>query len=197
MTQASVHELSEREDRSWRVPDVTVRHVAIDALRASPENPRRIAPARLAQLKRSLEADPMMLSARPVIALPDGTIVAGNMRWRAAVELGWSEIPAVYVDLDPDRARLWMLRDNQPYGDWDPQPLTALLAQMQASVDLDLAGFDDRELHRLLDDLDHDASAQLPAMTYSILIDCAGEREQVELAKRLEADGLSVKLLMA
>jgi hypothetical protein len=34
-------------------------------------------------------------------------------------------------------------------------------------------------------------------MTYSILIDCASERAQVELATRLEAEGLTVKLLMA
>jgi ParB-like chromosome segregation protein Spo0J len=133
-----------------------------------------------------------------VIALPDGTIVAGNMRYRAAVELGWTEIPCATVDLDPERARLWMLRDNQGYGEWVDQALGTLLAELAAAdVDLALTGFDDRELQRLLDDLDGDTSEQLPAMTYSILIDCAGEREQVELAARLEDEGLTVKLLMA
>src|SRR4051812_43359732 len=147
---------------------------------------------------RSLDDDPRMLDARPVIALPDGTIVAGNMRYRAAVELGWTSIACVTVDLDAERARVWMLRDNQSYGDWELPSLSTLLLDMQANdVDLDLAGFDANELKRLLDTLDADTTAQLPAMTYSILIDCAGEREQVELAARLEAEGLSVKLLMA
>lgn len=194
---ALAHELTDRQRRSQSAADVPVRLVPIDELHASPENPRKITPARLAQLKRSLEADPLMLSARPVIALPDGTVVAGNMRWLAARELGWSEIPTVTVDLDPERARLWMLRDNQGYGDWEQQQLSELLADMQASVDLDLAGFTDAELHRLLDDLDASAAPQLEAMTYSVLIDCASESEQVALATRLEADGLSVKLLMA
>jgi ParB-like chromosome segregation protein Spo0J len=175
-----------------------VQLVRVDELHASPANPRRIAPKRLDQLKRSLVADPLMLQSRPVIALPDGTIVAGNMRWRAAVELGWDSIPTVVVDLDSERARVWMLRDNQSYGDWEQQQLVDLLIELQeAESDLDLTGFDERELQRLLDQLDPDVSPQLPGMTYSILIDCASEAEQRALATRLEADGHTVKLLMA
>lgn len=198
MTTTSAHELADREGRLGELPETPVRLVAVSDLHESSDNPRRIAPARLAQLMRSLAADPQMLDARPVIALPDGTIVAGNMRFRAAVELGWSSIPCVTVDLDAERARVWMLRDNQSYGDWELPSLSALLLDMQANdVDLDLAGFDERELKRLLDTLEADTSAQLAAMTYSILIDCADERSQVELAARLEGEGLTVKLLMA
>jgi ParB-like chromosome segregation protein Spo0J len=170
----------------------------VELLHASPDNPRRIAPRRLEQLKRSIAADPLMLQSRPVIALPDGTIVAGNMRWRAAVELGWETIPTVTVDLDSERARAWMLRDNQSYGDWEQQQLADLLVELQeSSVDMDLLGFDERELQHLLDTLDHDTSQQLGAMTYSILIDCASEQQQRSLAERLESDGFVVKLLMA
>jgi ParB-like chromosome segregation protein Spo0J len=175
-----------------------VQQLAIEQLHESGDNPRRIAPARFEQLKRSLDADPQMLHARPIVALPNGTIVAGNMRFRAAVDLGWQTIPTVVVDLDPERARLWMLRDNQSYGEWEPSSLQSLLAQLDADdVNLDLTGFGANELQRLLDTLDRDVSAQLPAMTYSILIDCDSERAQSELAARLEAEGLTVKLLMA
>ena len=105
----------------------------------------------MAQLTRSLADDPAMLEARPVIALPDGTVVAGNMRLRAAVELGWEQIPAVRVDLDPERARVWMLRDNQSYGEWDSEALAALLGELEAAgADLDLLGFEQRELERYL-----------------------------------------------
>ena len=38
-------------------------------LRCSPDNPRKITKARLEQLQRSLQAEPDMLKARPVIAL--------------------------------------------------------------------------------------------------------------------------------
>lgn len=172
--------------------------VAIDELQPSSENPRKIAPKRLEQLKRSLENDPLMLHVRPIVALRDGTIVAGNMRWLAARELGWQEIPCVLVDIDAERARVWMLRDNQSYGEWVDSSLSLLLAQMSDDdVDLDLAGFDENELRRLLNDDEHDVTPQLPSMTYSILIDCASEHEQIDLAARLEREGLSVKLLMA
>jgi ParB-like chromosome segregation protein Spo0J len=198
VTAAQASELPAREGRLGELAQLPARHVAVDELHESSENPRRIVPARFAQLMRSLDADPQMLDARPIIALPDGTIVAGNMRHRAAVELGWSSVPCITVDLDRERARVWMLRDNQSYGDWELPSLSELLVELQQDdVDLDLLGFDERELKRLLDTLEADASPQLAQMTYSILIDCESESAQVELATRLEAEGLTVKLLMA
>lgn len=121
------------------------------ALRPAEYNPRRIAPERLEALKRSMEADPLMLEARPVIALLDGTVVCGNMRVRAASELGWSEIPAVSVELDSEQARLWMLRDNNEYGAWEEDALAELLSELeQAGADLALTGFPENELDELL-----------------------------------------------
>lgn len=198
MTSTNAHTIAGREATVGDVLDAPVRLVAIETLRPSSDNPRRISPARLEQLKRSLAADPQMLQARPVIALPDGTIVAGNMRYHAAVALDWTEIACVTVDLDSERARLWMLRDNQTYGEWDEASLTDLLRELATlDVDLDLTGFDERELARLLDELEHDVNPLLASMTYSLLIDCASESEQVALATRLESEGLTVKLLMA
>jgi ParB-like chromosome segregation protein Spo0J len=178
--------------------DAPVQLVAVEWLHASTENPRRITASKLEQLQRSLVDDPLMLYARPIIALVDGTIIAGEMRWRAATALGLVEIPAVVVDLDRERARVWMLRDNQSYGEWDVPTLSDLLRELDAShVDLDLTGFGERELHRLLESLEPDTSAQLGATTYSLLIDVESESEQIALATRLEQDGFTVKLLMA
>src|SRR5215467_8213213 len=36
----------------------------------------------------------------PVVIRPDGTLIAGERRLRAAALLGWAEIPATVVDLD-------------------------------------------------------------------------------------------------
>lgn len=124
--------------------------VAVDTLEPHPDNPRTITPERLEQLKAALVADPGMLEARPLIALPDGRVIGGNQRLAAARELGWKKIPAVVVDLDADTAKLWMLRDNNGYGEWDDGALTAMLEGLGGSVDLALAGFDDAELERLL-----------------------------------------------
>lgn len=122
-------------------------------LKPWPKNPRRITPERMEQLKRSMLADPRMLDTRPLVALPDGTVIMGNQRLAAARELGWDTIPYVVVDLDADTAATWAFRDNQGYGLWEDDEVAALLASLaDAGVDLDLTGFDDTELTRFLQD---------------------------------------------
>jgi DNA modification methylase len=139
----------------------------LSALSPWPDNPRTIAPERLEQLKQALCADREMLQARPLLALPDGTVIAGNQRLRAALELGWETIPVLTVDLDPERARLWALRDNNPYGDWDEPALAGVLAELAAGgVELALTGFAERDINRILSGLtapvDPDAVPPLP-----------------------------------
>jgi DNA modification methylase len=128
-----------------------VERVPLPSLQPASFNPRRIERTRLEALKRSMETDPLMLEARPLIALPDGTVVCGNQRLLAAVELGWTDIPTVVVDLDAETARLWMLRDNNAYGEWEEDALGELLLELQtAEADLELAGFTDGALDALL-----------------------------------------------
>jgi DNA modification methylase len=100
---------------------------------------------------KALDADPEMLAARPLIALPDGTVICGNQRLLAAQELGWESIPVITVDLNAQRARLWALRDNNAYGTWDEPALAELLAELNLDgVDLALTGFADRDLDQIL-----------------------------------------------
>ena len=128
-----------------------VREVPLGQLRLWPGNPRRIAPARLEDLKRALLDDPEMLWARPLIVLPDWTVIAGNQRLRAALGLGWKSIPVMVVDLDPQRAKLWALKDNNAWGDWDEPALAELLDELsQGGLDLALTGFEGRDIDRIL-----------------------------------------------
>ncbi len=101
-------------------------------LKANPRNPRRISPARMAQLKRVLVAERELLDVRPVIALLDGTVIAGNQRLAGARELGWEEIPAVFVDLDEVRANTWMFLDNRGFGEDDDDLAAEILAELHA-----------------------------------------------------------------
>jgi site-specific DNA-methyltransferase (adenine-specific) len=144
----------------------------LERLHPWPDNPRSIRADRLQDLKRALAADPEMLAARPLIALPDGTVICGNQRLLAAQELGWCSIPVITVDLDPQRARLWALRDNNPYGDWSEPKLAELLAELNRDgVDLALSGFAGRDLDRLLAGLvtsiDPDDAPSLPTQPES------------------------------
>lgn len=124
---------------------MTVKQRKVSELRPHPDNPRAITEARFEQLKRGMAADPEMLRARPIIALPDGTVIAGAMRLRAAADLGWKTIPTVTVDLDEQRAALWALRDNNEYGEWDRRELAQILDGLSDGA-LDLAGFDTSDM---------------------------------------------------
>ncbi len=146
----------------------------IGDLVAFDDNPRNISHERLAALKRSLEADPEMLQARPLLALPDGRVIAGNQRLRAAQELGWPTVPSITVDIDETRARLWALRDNNQYGHWDEDQLSFMLQELSAEgADLDLAGFEPGYLDEMLRDVnggatDPDDAPPVPAEPRSV-----------------------------
>ena len=132
----------------------TVQPVPLAALQPAPWNPRTIKDERFQNLCRSLEADPGFLQLRPILATADGTIYCGNMRYRAAQHLGFETIPAILVDIPEALAKERALRDNAQWGEWEEADLAALLAELKVSgSDLDLLGFDDRDLQKLLNSL--------------------------------------------
>lgn len=133
------------------IANLAVHDIAVSNLRENPENPRQISPGALSALARSIEAEPDMLRGRPVVALPDGRIVAGNMRYRAVKKIGWETIPGIVVEMSEERARLWMLRDNNEYGEWENDELVQILRELEAAeADLELTGFSQEELDELL-----------------------------------------------
>jgi hypothetical protein len=117
--------------------------VPLAKLRPAPWNPRTIRDERFKTLCRSIESDPEFLWRRPVLAMADGTIYAGNMRFRAAEHLGLDTIPAVVEDIPEDLAKQRALRDNNTWGEWDEDALGDLLQELP---DVELLGFDEAEL---------------------------------------------------
>lgn len=133
------------------------RLVPVVSLSPAPWNPRTISDPRFDNLCQSLSADPDFLQLRPILATTDGTVFAGNMRLRAAQHLGWEEVPAILVDIPEQLARERALRDNAQWGEWEEDDLARLLAELkEQGSDLDLLGFDDRDLRNLLNKLQTD-----------------------------------------
>lgn len=64
-----------------------------------------------------------------VVRASDRTIVAGNHTWKAAQQLGWSEIAALLVDDDEATAQAFALADNRTaeLGSYDEQLLLELI----------------------------------------------------------------------
>lgn len=85
-----------------------------------PKNPRFIKDPNYAKLKQSIIDDPEMIKLREIIAYKHDNqliVIAGNMRLRACKDLGYTEVPVKIVeDLEPERIRAIIIKDNVDYG---------------------------------------------------------------------------------
>ena len=90
----------------------------------------------------------------PVLVGDDGVMVAGHGRILAARKLGLSEVPVIVLShLTPTQRRALMISDNQiaTNAGWNEEMLAAELAALkEEAFDLDLLGFDETEIDRLL-----------------------------------------------
>ena len=90
----------------------------------------------------------------PVLVGADGVIVAGHGRVMAARKLGLTEAPVIVLaHLTPTQRRALMIADNQiaSQAGWNDEMLAAELAALKDdNFDLELLGFDDTDLDRLL-----------------------------------------------
>jgi DNA modification methylase len=97
--------------------------VKLSAIKPNDKNPRTIRDARFERLKTSLEEFPAMMELRPIITDAEGTILGGNMRYRALKALGYKELPDGWVkradELTEEEKRRFIIADNVGFGDWD------------------------------------------------------------------------------
>lgn len=137
--------------------------VALTELREWPDNPRKISDSALERLQASLKADPDLLAARPMIALPDGTVIAGNMRLRALRQMGVESAPVHVIDADERRAREIALRDNNQFGEWEDEPLAEMIATLiREGGEPMLLGFEGPDVDRLLSLMHRDDATRDP-----------------------------------
>lgn len=96
-------------------------YLQINSLRPSEYNPRKISKEAMEQLKESIKrfqmVDPIIVNSAPN---RKNIVIGGHMRLRAAKELGFKEIPVVYVHIpDVEKERQLNLRLNKNTGEWD------------------------------------------------------------------------------
>ena len=98
----------------------------------------------------------------PVLVGDDGVMVAGHGRVLAARKLGLAEVPVIVLShLTPTQRRALMISDNQiaTNAGWNEEMLAAELAALkEESFDLDLLGFEESEIDRLLAGTDDDTA---------------------------------------
>ena len=133
---------------------LTIEQVPIDSLHPDPANPRRISEEELDSLERSIRQFGFV---QPVLARrEDGVVIGGHQRLVAARRLGLTTVPVCFLDLSIEQARLLNLALNKIGGSFDDALLARLLADLQASsdIDLSLSGFGEDEIADLLRSLE-------------------------------------------
>ncbi len=110
----------------------------INTLRENPNNPRTITREKFDKLVTSLREFPEMLEARPIVINPDGMVLGGNMRLKAAREAGLKEVQVYEATWEEAKQKEFIIKDNVSFGehDWD------VLANEWDAVQLDDWGLD-------------------------------------------------------
>ena len=73
---------------------------------------------------------------QPIVVDVDGVIIVGHTRFKAALQLGFTEVPVhVATDLTPDQIRAYRIADNQTatHSEWDYDKLPYELLDRKAS----------------------------------------------------------------
>lgn len=125
------------------MPDkLIVQQININEIKPSPYNPRKISDEDFAQLVESLRqysfVEPLVVNSKPERY---GNLIGGHQRLKAALHLGYTKVPVVFIDLDEKHERALNLRLNRNTGEFDLE----LLKNFDISELLDV-GFDDSDL---------------------------------------------------
>jgi len=108
---------------------VTSEIVAVESLRPNEWNPNQMSKA---DFKALLESIGEFGFLEAVIALPDGTIINGEHRWRAMKELGEREIEVKFLNISEDVARYLTAHLDSIRGSFDPVKLGELISRLDA-----------------------------------------------------------------
>jgi hypothetical protein len=196
----------------------------VSELTPAPYNPRKMTEKRLEMLKRSM-AEFGDLSGI-IVNLTTGNLVGGHQRikvfsptWKIKkrpckddvgtvshgyIETPWGRWTYREVKWDDTKEAAANIAANKHGGEWDLPKLSEMVVELDTGAfDMDVLGFQDFELERLLVDKngagDGDGGGgegegaggeQLGEYVYQVVVNCTDEDQQVELMRELEGRGL-------
>lgn len=127
---------------------LTIETVKISELNPAPYNPRKWSDEAIEQLTESIKrfgmVDPLLVNNAPE---RKNVVIGGHFRLKVAKDLGYKEVPVVYVNLaDEAKEKELNIRLNKNLGDWDYE----LLAKFDESLLADI-GFSSEEIDAVFD----------------------------------------------
>lgn len=129
-----------------------IKKIPVEKLIPYVRNSRTHSDAQVAQIAASIKEFGW---TNPILVDGENGIIAGHGRLLAARKLGAKEVPVIELShLTESQKRAYVIADNQlaMNAGWDTAMLTLELADLKdADFDLDLIGFDAKELDKLLE----------------------------------------------
>lgn len=126
---------SPRETASRRVLDI-----AVSSISANTRQPRQdFEPKAIHQLAESIRNSGLLqpIVVRAIIGSPGQfELIAGERRWRACKELGWSTIPALVMQATDQDSGVWALIENVHRADLNPMDRSVALQRLAAEFQL-------------------------------------------------------------
>jgi ParB/RepB/Spo0J family partition protein len=147
---------AEIEKKNVRLEKLNIVYVGIDSITPNEYNPNRQSEHDFDLLKKSMSEDGF---TQPIIVHePTKRIVDGEHRWRASRDLGYEQIPVVFVNMTEEQMRIATLRHNRARGDEDIELTAQVLRDLQELGALDWAQdslqMSDDEINRMIEDVD-------------------------------------------
>jgi site-specific DNA-methyltransferase (adenine-specific) len=105
--------------------------IKISDIKLNPVNPRAIKDKRFEALCKSIKEFPKMMRLRPIVIdkQADNIALGGNMRLRALIELGYTEIDDNWVidcgDMTEEEKKRFVVVDNIGFSSWDMDILSS------------------------------------------------------------------------
>jgi hypothetical protein len=144
---------------------LAVTYRAISDLIPDPRNARTHPRRQIEQLKKSIEAFGF---TNPILADPEGHIIAGHGRLQAARAMGFSEIPTIILSgLSETQKRALRIADNKIAlnAGWDLEILQqelGELASLDVDIDATLTGFSTGEIDVIISSADDPDDEVIP-----------------------------------
>lgn len=183
---------------NWPALNATL--VDVDKLLPYAKNSKKHPPEQVKEIVASIKQWGWTM---PILVDETGTVIAGHGRLLAAKKLALPKVPVVSAKgWSEAQKRAYVIADNKltENGGWDKGVLADELAALKdLNFDLNLTGFDDKELDKLIGDPeDPDTGPQIgDDLKYSVVVECEDELQQTELLDRFEKDGLKCKALVS
>lgn len=144
-----------------------MRYAPLASLVPDPRNARTHPKRQIEQIIASIRAFGF---TNPVLADPEGNLIAGHGRLRAAREMGLAEVPVIELEgLSDAQKKALRLADNKIAlnAGWDMEILKLELADLslpEFDIDLSLTGFSVGEIDVVLAESDDPADEIIPAV---------------------------------